>query len=88
MSVNWMYFWMQYGSTFCKALGHDPDHPCTKDYEQYKYPQLEATVYMLVGSIPVANLVFITNTESVKAITITKLSSISPCTPGCSMKSP
>lgn len=43
----------------CEAGGHDPENPCPKNYEQYTYPGLAATSYMLMGFIPAVNLIFV-----------------------------
>lgn len=43
----------------CELGGHDPENPCPKNYEQYTYPGLAATSYMLMGFIPAVNLIFV-----------------------------
>ncbi len=65
----------------CEATGHNPDNPCPKSYEQYKYPQIGATVYILMGFIPVINLVFVINSmalESAVTKVLMKLHCITP----------
>ncbi len=65
----------------CEATGHNPDSPCPKSYEQYKYPQIGATVYILMGFIPVVNLVFVINSVALeKGITkaLVRLHCITP----------
>ena len=43
----------------CEGLGHDPENPCPKDYEQYRYPIMEGVVYILMGFIPTVSLIFV-----------------------------
>ncbi len=65
----------------CEAIGHNPENPCPKLYEQYRYPRMEATVYILIGFIPSVNLVFVINSTAVKngvTKTLMKLHCITP----------
>ena len=50
----------------CEVGGYNPENPCPKSYEQYKYPQLQSTVYSVMGFIPAVNLVFVIDTKQVK----------------------
>ena len=50
---------------FCEAGGYDPENPCPRDYEQYRYPRLQSTVFAVMGFIPMMNLVFVINTQRV-----------------------
>ena len=50
----------------CEAGGHDPENPCPRSYEQYTYPGLAATSYMLMGFIPAVNLLFVVNFQKLQ----------------------
>ncbi len=50
----------------CESLGHDSENPCPKDYEKYRYPIMEAVVYVLMAFIPTVGLVFVLQLRRVK----------------------
>lgn len=44
----------------CESRGRDPaSPPCPRDYERYTFPGLAAATYLLMGLVPVANLVYV-----------------------------
>ena len=48
----------------CQALGHPPNQTSQcdpKEYQQYIYPELAATSYLMMGLIPSAHLAFVVN---------------------------
>ena len=51
---------------FCEAGGYNPEDPCPRTYEQYKYPYLQSTVYIVLGFIPAVNLIFVVNIQRLK----------------------
>ena len=50
----------------CEAGGYNPDNPCPKNYEQYTYPELASTVFLLMGFLPAVNLIFVIDTLQLK----------------------
>lgn len=43
----------------CEASGHDPENPCPKDYEKYSHPGAAAATFVLIGFLPLVNLIYV-----------------------------
>ena len=43
----------------CEAGGHNSSDPCPKNYEQFTHPELAAATYLLMGLIPVINMIYV-----------------------------
>ncbi len=50
----------------CEAGGYNPVSPCPKDYEQYTYPELQATIYIVMGFIPSVNLIYVIDVQRMR----------------------
>ena len=53
----------------CEALGHNPNHPCPKNYEQYVHPYLQTVAYILMSLVPAASLVLLLRVRRKQDIT-------------------
>ena len=52
----------------CEQRGHNPDRPCTRDFEKYNLPVLTTLAYILLGVFPVVNLIYAVNIQELKAL--------------------